>query len=79
MDKRFTSQLKKEDWEAIIKEFQNNVTDSVIESAIKKQPPEIFSIRGNEMIEKLRSRRDGLLKQVMKYYNFLSKQDNITK
>ena len=78
MDKRFTSQLKKEDWEAIIKEFQNNVTDSVIESAIKKQPPEIFAIRGNEMIEKLRSRRDGLLKQVMKYYNFLSKQDNIT-
>lgn len=78
MDKRFTSQLKKEDWEAIIKEFQGNVTDSVIESAIKKQPPEIFAIRGNELIEKLRSRRDGLLTQVMKYFNFLSKQKNIT-
>lgn len=71
MDKQFTSQLRKEDWESIIKEFQKNMTDSVIESAIKKQPPEIFAIQGAELVEKLRSRRDGLLKHGMKYYNFL--------
>ena len=34
----------------------------------KKQPTEIFAIRGKEMIEKLKSRRDGLLKNAMKYY-----------
>ena len=71
LDKQFTSPLKKEDWEMIIKEFQQNVTDSVIESAIKKQPQEIFAIRGNELIEKLKSRRDGLLTHVLKYYDFL--------
>ncbi len=75
LDKQFTSQLKREDWESIIKEFQNNVTDSVIESAIKKQPPEIFAIRGNELIEKLRARRDGLLKHGMKYHSFLTRQE----
>lgn len=74
LDKQFTSQLKKEDWESIIKEFQKNVTDSVIESAIKKQPPEIFAIQGEELVEKLRSRREGLLKHVMKYYSFLARQ-----
>jgi hypothetical protein len=73
LDKQFTSSLKKEEWETIIKEFQQNVSDSVIESAIKKQPPEIFAIRGNELIEKLKSRRDGLLKHVMKYHRFLQK------
>ena len=48
-----------------------NVTDSVIETAIKKQPKEIFAIRGNKLIEKLKSRRDGMLKHAMKYYSFL--------
>jgi hypothetical protein len=73
LDKQFTHQLQKEDWEMIIKQFQNNVTDSVIEAAIKKQPKEIFAIRGNELIGKLISRRDGLLKHVMEYYSFLKK------
>jgi hypothetical protein len=73
LDKRFTDQLKKEDWERIIKQFQNNVTDSVIKAAIKKQPKEIFAIGGNDMIGKLISRRDGLLKHGMEYYSFLSK------
>jgi hypothetical protein len=73
MDIKFTNRLQKKDWEMIIGEFQNNVTDSVIERAIKKQPPEIFAIRGKEMIEKLKSRRDGLLKNGMKYYSFLQR------
>ena len=72
-DKRFTDQLQKEDWEMIIKQFQNNVTDSVIEAAIKKQPKEIFAIGGNELIGKLISRRDGLLKHAMTYYSLLNK------
>lgn len=75
-DIQFTNNLTKEDWERIIKDFQNNISDSVIEAAIKKQPKEIFAIRGNELIEKLKSRRDGMLKHVMKYYSFLS--DNET-
>jgi hypothetical protein len=71
MDKRFTNRLTKEGWEHIIKEFQNNINDSVIEAAIKKQPKEIFAISGNELIEKLKSRRDGMQKHVMRYYSFL--------
>jgi hypothetical protein len=71
-DKQFTSQLQKNDWEKIITEFQTNITDSLIESAIRRQPREIFAIRGNKLIEKLKSRRDGLLKHVMRYYSFLN-------
>ncbi len=71
LDRQFTDRLAKEDWERIIKEFQKNVSDRVIETAIKKQPKEIYAISGNELIEKLKSRRDGMLKHGMKYYTFL--------
>ena len=73
LDKQFTGQLQKEDWEMIIKQFQHNVTDSVIEAAMKKQPKEIFAISGNELIGILISRRNGLLQHAMEYYSFLSK------
>lgn len=76
LDKQFTGHLQKEDWEKIIKQFQHNVTDSVIQVALKKQPKEIFAINGNELIGILISRRDGLLKHAMEYYSFLSKLTN---
>jgi hypothetical protein len=72
LDLQLTAQLHKGDWEMIIKQFQQNVTDSVIEVAIKKQPKEIFEIGGNEMIRKLKSRRDGLFEHAMEYYEFLT-------
>jgi len=73
LDKQFTSELEKEEWETIIRDFQENISDSVIESAIKKQPPEIFAIRGKELIEKLKSRRDGLFRHALKYHDFLKR------
>lgn len=73
LDKQLTGHLQKEDWERIIKQFQHNVTDSVVVTAIKKQPKEIFAINGNELIGILKSRRDGMLQHAMEYYTFLSK------
>ena len=71
-DKMFTDQLKKEDWERITREFQNNISNAIIEEAIRRQPPEIFAIRGERLIAKLKSRRDGLFDHVMKYYSYLN-------
>jgi hypothetical protein len=72
LDKRCTDQLTKEDWINITKEFRNKMSDDVITAAIKKQPPEIFAIRGDEIIETLKSRRNRLLENVMKYYSVLN-------
>jgi hypothetical protein len=72
MDKICTDQLSKEDWIRITKDFQTNISDEVIESAIKKQPPEIFAIRGNQIIEILKFRRNYMLENVMKYYSVLT-------
>ena len=73
LDKQLLGSLSETDWQTVTREFQKNVSDSVLVSAIRKQPPEIFAIRGNELIEKLKSRRNSLQKQAMKYYSFLTR------
>ena len=50
------------------------LSDSVIEVAVRELPPEIFAISGNEIIEKLKSRRDGLNGYAVEFSHLLSKQ-----
>ena len=71
-DKTFLNALSATDWETAIKDFQHDLSDEVIHAAVKKMPKEIQGISGEEIAEKLISRRDGLLKNGMKYYSFIS-------
>ena len=72
-DRFFLNALNYEDWKKIIEQFQNQLPDHVIEDAVKKLPPEIYAISGPEIAGKLKSRRAGLLKNALDYYEFLSK------
>ena len=71
-DHNFLNELDAEDWQRIIADFQASITDSVISKAIKRIPPEAYAISGRDIEEKLKSRRDGLMKNAMKYYEYLS-------
>lgn len=71
-DKTLAGQLTKRDWQDMIKEFQQNITDSVIDAAVKTMPPEIYALNGETFIATLKSRRDNLNKEGMAYYRFLS-------
>ena len=71
-DHNFLNELDAEDWQRIITAFQLSITDSVISEAIRRMPPETYAIRGKEIEDKLKSRRDGLLKNGMKYYDYLA-------
>lgn len=71
-DRTFMNQLSAAEWEEGIKAFQKNTSDSVIEAAVKKMPPEVASISGETLITKLKSRRDLMLKEGMRYYKFMS-------
>ncbi|HMD00541.1 MAG TPA: hypothetical protein VKH37_10320, partial [Ferruginibacter sp.] len=72
-DRLFMSNLDEAAWERITKNFQQNLTDDVIDKAVTKFPPAIAEMDSNTIAEKLKSRRDGLLKDAMKYYRFLSR------
>jgi hypothetical protein len=72
MDGQWLNQLDEQDWKNAIIQFQNKLTDSVIETAVRKIPPEIYAISGKKLQEKLKGRRNGLLEHAMEYYRFLA-------
>ena len=72
MDAQWLNQLDEEDWKRAIISFQNNLTDSLIETAVKKIPAEAYAISGKKLELTLKNRRDGLLEHAIKYYQFLA-------
>jgi hypothetical protein len=76
-DRIFMNGLSEADWVRIIGDFQKGVTDSTIDVAVKKLPPEIYAIDGKVITEKLKSRRDLLMKEGIKYYKYISRQVTI--
>jgi hypothetical protein len=77
LDRLLTNKVTRDQWESIAKSIQQSVTDNVIENSIKQMPPEIFAIRGNEIIAKVKSRRDHLVKYATEYYQYLAKEVEI--
>lgn len=71
-DHNFLNELDAASWQRITAEFQKKITDDVISRAVKRMPPEVYAISGRKIESKLRSRRDGLAKNVMKYYKTLA-------
>ncbi|MEM6524725.1 MAG: BamA/TamA family outer membrane protein [Bacteroidota bacterium] len=76
-DRTFLIQKTKEEWVKMAKEIQTAVTDEVIEKAIRKWPEEIYSINGLVIEEKLKRRRDDLVKYANHYYAFLAEKVDI--
>ena len=72
MDAQWMNQLSEEDWKNAIVNFQNKLTDSVIGTAVRKMPPEIYAMSGRQLEQKLKNRRDGLLEHALEYYRFLA-------
>lgn len=78
LDRQLANEPTREQWISIATELQQLLTDNVIEESVKKLPPEVFPISGNEIISKLKSRRDNLVNIANEYYSFLSKEVEIT-
>lgn len=78
LDRTFLTGLDSADWKKTITDFRANLTDKVIDKAVKNLPPEVYSLDGADISEKLKSRRNYLSKQGMKYYRFLSKRVDVT-
>lgn len=76
-DRFFLNDLDEKEWEKTLTEFKEEMTDSVIEAAVKKLPKEVYPLRGDTIALKLKSRREGIVKAGMKYYRFLAKDVNI--
>ena len=77
LDRLLTNHLTLEQWLTQAKSLQQALTDGVIETSIKQMPSEIFAISGNEIIAKLKSRRDHIHEYATTYFKFLAKEVEI--
>lgn len=72
-DRVFLNQLDRSDWETTIHSVQTALTDDVIHTAVNKMPPAIYALNGTTIEKKLKGRRNDLLKDGLKYYEYISR------
>ncbi|HEX8334110.1 MAG TPA: hypothetical protein VF622_15930, partial [Segetibacter sp.] len=77
LDRFFGNEMTLADWQNAAKELQQEITDNVIETALKQLPAEIHPISIPPIASKLKSRRSHLLEYATTYYNFLAKEVDI--
>ncbi len=77
LDRRMANEMVMNDWVSVAKELQHLLTDKVIEASVRKLPPEVFPISGEEIIAKLKSRRSHLTEYAEEYYRFLAEEVDI--
>lgn len=78
MDRFFTNQCTLADWVHEAALLQNTLTDSVIVQSVAQLPPEIYRVKGQELIDKLKARRAQLPAFAKQYYLFIAKAVEIT-
>lgn len=76
-DRYFMTEPTLEDWKQQANELKTALTDEVIESAVKSWPEEIYQLRGEEIIRKLKNRRDNLDTYAEDYFLFISKDVSV--
>ncbi len=77
MDRFFTNSLTKQGWISTAKFLKDVLTDEVIAASVKGLPLEIFQASGEDLIEKLKSRREQLTFAAESYYDFLAREVEI--
>jgi hypothetical protein len=73
LDRFFLNRLDKQRWTNIIDSFQHAMTDSILTVAINRMPPEIVAIGGEEILTKMKGRRDKMMEAGLEYYEFLAR------
>ena len=68
IDKRFLSGIKKPEWDSVAQFVHSRLTDGLIESCVNEFPEEYIELSKDEIVGKLKSRRDALLEFAEDYY-----------
>ena len=77
IDRWFTNKITLAEWQSTAESIQQQLTDNVIERSIKGMPPEILAISGNDLIAKMKSRRNHIKEYAEEYYSLLAKQPEV--
>ncbi|MCI0715949.1 MAG: BamA/TamA family outer membrane protein [Chlorobi bacterium] len=72
LDQRFLAFLTKSRWDEVTGEVLSKLTNDVIENAVKQLLPEVYNKAKDELLEKLKSRRDQLKEASNEYYELVN-------
>ncbi len=73
LNARLINQFSYADWMRVTNEFVHEVTDSVLETALRQLPSSIYDLRHTELLNILKQRRADLLRAFSDYYYFLNR------
>jgi hypothetical protein len=76
-DRTFLTALSKEKWIKTANEIQQDLTDEIIEEAIRQWPPEIYTLHGERIIKTLKYRRNKLHHYAASHYEFLARETEV--
>lgn len=76
-DRFFLSASEWPIWEAQIKDIQAGLTDAIIKASIHEFPPLVFEATGEDIIAKLKSRRDKLPKMARQLYEWIAREADV--
>lgn len=77
VDRYLLGGLDRDAYVRTARRIQESLSDAVIEEAIRQLPPEHFAIAGPRLIDEVRARRDGLVDEAERFYEFLSGEVNL--
>ncbi len=77
LDRSMANALNREDWTALAKELQAEMTDEVIDEAVKNLPPELHEMSNATIGDKLKARRETLPEAIEEFYEILAKEVDI--
>jgi hypothetical protein len=72
LDQRFLAFLSRDSWNEVTNEVISKLTNDVIENAVKKLPAEVYHKAKDEIVSKLKSRRDELKEASGEYYELVN-------
>ncbi|OQP65908.1 hypothetical protein A3860_15055 [Niastella vici] len=74
IDRAFTNALTLEDWLREGEALQKELTDSVIVHSVAQLPPEVYALKGEEIVDRLKARREQIPAFTKKHYLFIAKE-----
>ncbi len=69
-----SAQLSHKEWTTLTHEFTSNITDELIDSAIRQLPDAAYNLRGKELSAIMKERRDNIPHAMEKFYRFIHRR-----
>ncbi len=77
IDRQLLVELDEADWVEVAEEIQREVTDAVIDDAVARLPEPHYALRGPWIASSLKSRRERLVEEGLRYYRLISEEAEI--